>query len=306
MAQTRLFDHYLHTAATAMDLVYPTRGHQRPTVPRQQRGNRLAHRSGRRPQLVGYRAGQPGRRGAQAGRKGWPWHAIRLAQTIAHYLDSGGHYTAALSVHRSALAAALACDDQAAEAASLNNLGIACARLGLPEEITSFQKALAIYLELGDKAGQGRVLGNLGHVYRRLGRHQEALDHYRRHLDMHRALGDLVEQATALTSAGTLHFCLGNYAESLRHYQQSLMICRESGDLEGQARTLKSLADAYLRLGDYAEAIRISNLPCRSIRKPATGNGLPRRWPACRAPRSARRATRSRATCRRRPATSQR
>jgi tetratricopeptide (TPR) repeat protein len=253
-AQTRLFDYYLHTAARAMDLLFPTRSHHRPQLPPGSvETDWLTDLATARRWLDAERANLVAI-AIQAGRKGWPWHTIRLAQTIAHYLNSAAHHREALTLHRSARSAAQACEDQRGEAASLNDLGTAAARLGLPEAIGSFQRALALYLELGDRPGQGRVLGNLGHVYRRLGRHAEALEHYRRHLEMHRAIGDLVEQATALNSLGALHFSLGNHAESLRHYEQALTICRDNGDIEGQARTLGNLAETYLHLGNYGQA----------------------------------------------------
>ena len=267
MAQTRLYDHYLYTAARAMDLLFPTRSHQRPELPPGcVETGWLTDPAAARQWLDAERANLVAV-AEQAGRKGWPWHTIRLAQLVAHHLDSGGHQADALRIHRGALAAAKACDDQLAEAISLNAIGTACSRLGLAEDISSFQRALAIYLELGDRAGQGRVLGNLGHVYRRLGRYPEALDHYRRHLEIHQATGDEVEQSTALMSVGELHFSLGNYAESVQPYRQSLAICQQSGDIEGQALALDALAAVQIRLGNYTAAIADQQLALQKYRE---------------------------------------
>ena len=91
-ALTRLFDHYLHTAAAAMDTLYPAERHRRPRIPPPATPAPPVRPTRRGAGLAGCRTGHPGRRRAHAAEHGWPGHATRLAATLFRYLDAGGHY----------------------------------------------------------------------------------------------------------------------------------------------------------------------------------------------------------------------
>ncbi|MEO7262480.1 MAG: helix-turn-helix domain-containing protein [Jatrophihabitantaceae bacterium] len=161
LALTRLFDHYLHTAAQAIDLLFPTPRHRRLelTDPHPLTASLTDAVAGcgwldaERANLVAV--------AVHAARQGWPQHAIWLAETVSQYLDSGCYFAEALAVHRSALAAARSCEDGAAEAISLENLAITHIRLGEPEGISLLQESLSSYRQLGDRTGQIRVLRSL-------------------------------------------------------------------------------------------------------------------------------------------------
>ena len=157
----RLSDHYLHTAAQAMDVLFPTRRHRRPELPPARVSTvALTGVAAARVWLDAERANLVAVTGQAAG-GGRPLQALQLAQTVAHDLDSGAHHAQAMIVHRSALAAARQLDDRAAEAVALDSLGIAALRLRQPDGIDHLQQALSIYRQLGDRIGQVRVLRNL-------------------------------------------------------------------------------------------------------------------------------------------------
>ena len=63
--------------------------------------------SGRSADLAGCRTGQRWSRPPRTlPRSGWPSHAARLAATIFRYLDVGGHYAEAITMHSHARRAA--------------------------------------------------------------------------------------------------------------------------------------------------------------------------------------------------------
>jgi hypothetical protein len=132
VALTRLLEHYLHTAAHAMGLLFPAR--------RQHRADRahLHPLATPLPDAVAARSWLEAERAnlvaltVHAGRHGWPQHAIGLAQTVAHYLDSGRYPAEALAIHGSALAAARVCGDRAAETMAMRQLA-AISRSGEPD-----------------------------------------------------------------------------------------------------------------------------------------------------------------------------
>ncbi|HEV2887773.1 MAG TPA: NB-ARC domain-containing protein [Jatrophihabitans sp.] len=160
IALTRLLDHYLHTAAHAMQLLFPHCHHRRPdlghahplTAPLTDVAAARGWLDAERANLVAVTV--------HAGRQGWPQHAIGLAETLAHYLDSGGHVAEALLMHGSALAAARLCDDRAAEAIAVENLAIARG-VDEPDDGELPYGALGSYRHLRDPAGQNRVLRSL-------------------------------------------------------------------------------------------------------------------------------------------------
>ncbi len=113
-----IIDPYLHTAAVAMDRLFPGERHRRPRI--------------------------------------LP-PATRLAATLFRYLDSGGHYPEAITIHSQARLAARHMGDPAAEA--LTSLGVLDLRQGChPQAAAHLQQGLALFREIGDQAGEARAL----------------------------------------------------------------------------------------------------------------------------------------------------
>ncbi len=105
-ALTRLFDYYLHTAATAMDILLPAEIHHRPRIPRPTTPvPPLADPAAARDWLDAELAALVAVAGHTAAHD-WPGHATRLAATLARYLRNSGHLPEALIIFSHALAAA--------------------------------------------------------------------------------------------------------------------------------------------------------------------------------------------------------
>ena len=91
---------------------------------------------------------------------GWPNHAIRLAATLFRYLDVGGYFPEAITIHGHARHAASQIGDRCAEAGALTSLGLANLEQGRHQEASSRHgEALALFRETSDRAGQARALG---------------------------------------------------------------------------------------------------------------------------------------------------
>jgi tetratricopeptide (TPR) repeat protein len=181
-ALTRLFDYYLHSAATAMAVLRPA---ERTTLDAVR--------------LVGAQAAiVPGPIGSPAAalawldgeraclldaveymvENGWPGHVGRMADVLLWYLDGRGHYAEAVILHDYGRRAARQVADRAAEARALIGLGVVAIRQGRYQDGTShFQRALDLYRAQGDSAGAVLPLGNLGIVALRQGRYPQAADH---------------------------------------------------------------------------------------------------------------------------------
>ncbi|WP_128381410.1 AfsR/SARP family transcriptional regulator [Streptomyces cavernae] len=253
-ALTRLFDHYLGTAAAAMDALYPAERHHRPAVTAPAHiapvaGDPAAARAWldtERPTLTAICA--------VAAERGSPRHAVLLAAVLFRHLDAGQH-AEALEVHRHALRAAESIGDLGGQAHALTNLGVVHWRLA--DSVSAADhllRALELHRRTEDRAGQARALSNLGNLHWRLGRVRDAAAAHEEALTLYRATGDRVGQARTLTNLGNVRLRLGEYEQAAGHQRQALELHDLTGDRIGRARTLCHLGNALLRLGRYADA----------------------------------------------------
>jgi tetratricopeptide (TPR) repeat protein len=256
VALTRLFDHYLYTAAIAMNALYPAEPHRRPRVPRpaspvpplpgpaQARGWLDTERAALVAVIV------------HAAEHGWPGHAGRFAATLFRYLDGDGHNPEALVIHAHASMAARQAGDRDAEATALNDLAAAYWRQGRYEQATSvLQQALALRSELGDRVGQARVLGNLGIMHAQQGLFEQAARLQQQVIELHRDTGNRTGEARALGNLGTVEERQGRYEQAARHHRQSLALTRELADRRGEAYALMNLGMIGLLQGRYQYAL---------------------------------------------------
>jgi DNA-binding SARP family transcriptional activator/Tfp pilus assembly protein PilF len=252
---TDVFDYYLYTAASAMNVLLPAERNRRPAIPPPTVAvPQVSDAPAARAWLDAERANLVAA-ATQAATHGWPGHATLLSATLYRYLDLGGYYVEASTIHGCARRAARDTGDRAAEAATLNCLGVTDWRQGRFLHATScFRDSLALYREAGDRAGQGRVLVSLALVELAQGRYRQAASHHRQSLALFRETGDRIGEARALVNLGDVELRLGRYRQAASHHRQSLALFRETGDRIGEASTLDSLGNVELRQGRYPQA----------------------------------------------------
>lgn len=258
-ALSGLFDYYLYTAASAMDVVFPAERDRRPRVapppefelPITDRESASAWLDAERANLIAV---------AHAAIQDWPCHTTRLAATLFRYLDVGGHLSEAISIHGDARDAASRKGDRTAEAVALTNLGVVDIRLGQEQRaIDHLQHALSLYPGTGDRIGHARALHNLALVYHRLGRVQQAVDLEQQALDLHEETGDRIGQVRALSSLGMFERQNGRYEEAMLLQQQALALSRELGDRSGEAYALAYIGE----LAGYQHRYRLAETQIR-------------------------------------------
>jgi tetratricopeptide (TPR) repeat protein len=254
-ALTRLFDHYLHTAAAAMDTLFPADRHHRPRIPRPDTPvPPLPGPAAARQWLDGERAALVAAAGHTAA-CGWPGHATRLAATLARYLLNGGYFPEAATVFAHALGAARRTGDHAAEATTLHQIGNIDLEQGRSQQAGDhYRQALALFRAAGDRAGEARALANLGRAETELGRYAQAARHQQEAVAIFRDIGDRYGEARALGNLGWARQLQGRYQEATSYHQQALGLSREIGDRLGEAWALDSLGVVDLRLGRYQHA----------------------------------------------------
>jgi tetratricopeptide (TPR) repeat protein len=254
-ALTRLFDYYLHTAAAAMDRLLPAERRCRPRVPSPATPTPLLADPGAARQWLDRERATLVAVAGHAAAHGWPAHATRLAATLARYLRNGAHFPEALAVFSHALDAARRVGDRVAEAAVLNQLGLADWQLSRFQQATdNFRQALALFRAEGDRAGEGYALGSMGLAETTLCRYEQAAIHQQEAVAIFREAGDRFGEAWALGLLGHARRGQGRYQEAASYCRQSLDLSREIGDQEGGAWSLARLGVMDLRLGRHESA----------------------------------------------------
>ncbi|WP_151475909.1 AfsR/SARP family transcriptional regulator [Streptomyces albicerus] len=253
-ALARLFDHYLSTAAAAMDALYPAERHHRPVVAPPAQGSLIVDDPAAARVWLDAERSNLAAVCAVAADRGSPGHAVRLAALLFRHLDAG-HHTEALEIHGHALRAAETIGDLSGQAHALTNLGVVHWRLAdAGTAADHLVRALELHRRTEDRAGQARTLSNLGNVHWRLDRLHDAARDHRLALTLYRETGDQVGQARTLTNLGNVCLRLGQYEQAASHQRQALALHDLTGDRIGRARTLSHLGNALLRLDQYEPA----------------------------------------------------
>jgi DNA-binding SARP family transcriptional activator/Tfp pilus assembly protein PilF len=254
-ALTRLFDHYLHTAAAAMDTLHPAERHRRPRIPAPATpAPPVTDPAAARAWLDAERANLVAV-AAQAADHGWPAHATRLSATLYRYLDAGGSSPEAIIIHGYARAAASKASDRAAEATALNALAVAHIRQAdYQQAAASLQQALALFRQTDDRTGQARALSNLGMVRFQQGQYRQAAEIWRQTRNAFRGVADRLGEARSLGNLGVVRQRQGRYQQAISHHRRALNLARELGDLNEQGRALGNLGAVYPRQSRYEEA----------------------------------------------------
>ena len=254
-ALTRLFDHYLATAAVAAGALFRADPDQPalpqpagPVPPVTSPAAALAWLDAQRSTLVAV--------AAHAADHGWPGHAIGLAATIFRYLDVG-HFTDAAAVHSHARRAAARAGDRTAEAAALTMLGAADTAQGRLRQATShLEQALALCRADGDRIGEARALGHLGHAAYCQGRYQRSAGYHQQALAIYLEVGDHAGEAIELHHLGVVDLRQGRYEQAAGQLRRSLTFFRHAGFRSGEAYVLGNLGELELRQGHYVQAAR--------------------------------------------------
>lgn len=259
-ALRRLFDHYLGTAAAAMDAVQPADRPRRPTLPLElpvELAMRMPPFSDRTGADCWLRTELPNLLATieYAARQGWPGHAWRLAGTIWGWLDAHDQHAEALPAIERAVAAAVADGSRTGEARALQQLGVAHDRLGNhPGAVWYLERALQVWGEAADEAGTAGSLVALGHALHRQGNPARAVARYRDGLRRYRGVGDERGAGEALYALGAVHRSLMKYEAAREYFESALVAAQQSGDRPRQSAALRQLGEIAGLLWRYEQA----------------------------------------------------
>ncbi|WP_327280888.1 MULTISPECIES: tetratricopeptide repeat protein [unclassified Streptomyces] len=252
----RLFHHYLHTASTAVDHLYPEGKSRRPRIPAPttepsfllDEAEAIAWLDGERANLMAV--------ARHTADHDWLPYPSQLAATLHRYLLGHAHQADALDLHGLALRTSRRSGDTAAEARTLLDLGeVHYWWHGAYEQAAEcYLRALNLSRDVGDQGAAARALQNLGTLHSRRREYDRAHDHCRQSLALFRELGDRAGEARSLTELGIIHERRGRFEDAHDHHRQALQLHRENGSRIGEIVVLNNIGLLYQRQGHYDEA----------------------------------------------------
>jgi DNA-binding SARP family transcriptional activator/Flp pilus assembly protein TadD len=256
-AITRLLDHYLAVAATAMEILHPYKRLSKPAVPVSEAPAPLiADKDAARAWLDG-QLGCLVAAALHACAHGWPDHVIRLADTLFRYLAYSRPSAEAVTLLSLALSAARSTGSRSAEINALNQLGGLLLTMNqFPEATRLLRSCLALAKEAGNRGAQGPALGNLGNIDLQQGRYRQAADYYAQSLALAREVGNSRVQAMSLAFLGECALRCCRYHEAIGYLEQSHAIAAEMGERLIESYILSHVGYCEIALANYPQATR--------------------------------------------------
>ncbi|MFD0363832.1 BTAD domain-containing putative transcriptional regulator [Nocardia sp. GCM10030253] len=241
-ARTRLFDHYLHTARTAVDLLFHYSAQHRRPLPEPSRpvlpfiddiaaGRWLDAEHENLLATAGY-----------AAEHGLPTFARDAAEALRPYLDGHSRHTDAARLHTVGLSASRQLADRSGEARALTDLGWAHWRQGDFEQAFSRStQALLVSREIGDHLQEARALNTLGNVAWRRRDYDEARRNLEPALQLAVDAGNQVGEAHVRGNLAMVFAATASYTDAEDHLDRALALHRELGNQRGEALVLNNL-----------------------------------------------------------------
>jgi DNA-binding SARP family transcriptional activator len=252
----RVFDYYLHTAASAALLLEPAKEPVVLTPPRP--GAAPAQPADHGQALAWFETEHQVLLAAltRATGSGFDGHAWQLAWAMAPFLYARGHWQEYAATQRTALAAATRLGDTAAQALSGRLLANACTHLGEHDQArVHYASSLTLYQRLGNRLGEAKIHQNLGLLAERQGQYADALGYAEQALRLYQAIGDKANEAEELNNAGWYHCLLGDYQQARVFCRHALTLSAKVGNRRLDGYAWDSLGYAEHNLGNLAEAV---------------------------------------------------
>ncbi|GAB1516528.1 tetratricopeptide repeat protein [Actinophytocola sp. KF-1] len=190
-----------------------------------------------------------------AAEHGYHDHVWRLTDPVTTFFDRAGSFVDSRSVRQVALRSARALGNREAEASMLSFLGIAHMMLGDHDEARrSLELALPLAVDEGLDRGEASILHLLGRVALRRGDPAEALDLFRRGMEIDRKSGNREGLCWAHCRIGHALHALDQHEQALAHLNRAALLAQDIGESSAEAAALTEIGAIHRELGDLAMA----------------------------------------------------
>jgi tetratricopeptide (TPR) repeat protein/transcriptional regulator with XRE-family HTH domain len=182
----------------------------------------------------------------------WP-AGVAIPVAIADFLQSYGHWSQALTLHRTGAATARRTGDQHGQAVCLTNLGTTQRLTGdYRTAAATLAEAAELHRGLGDRHGQASALLSLGVVQRLSVDYPTADRTLSQALELYENCHDQVGRADTLNELGVVRRLTRDYHAAAACHEQALELNQHLGHRLGQADSLRYLGRVLEETADYA------------------------------------------------------
>ncbi|MEV0174828.1 tetratricopeptide repeat protein [Streptomyces sp. NPDC050803] len=194
--------------------------------------------------------------------------AMRLALSLAEYLEWRRYFDDAITVAGTAREAACRAEDLHSETRALTDLGMALDEVGRAEEaIEAHTRSRDLYQAMGDLEGEADAWNNLGWSLGETGRTEEAIEAHTRSRDLYRTVAAPGGEADAWNNLGSALKAVGRTEEAIEAHTRALDLYRATGDHHRRGKALHNLGNVMLATGRIEDAIKAYSMDLEICRQ---------------------------------------
>ncbi|MFT6343959.1 MAG: serine/threonine protein kinase [Paraglaciecola sp.] len=108
----------------------------------------------------------------------------------------------------------------------------------------------------GDTTQQAHVLDTLGFLYEEQGLYAQALNYYKKGLDIRTTESAGINQAQSISNVAYMHFLIGDYSLAGIYWQQAKALFNKNNEKLHLQRTLQNIAQLSMAKGEHIKAMR--------------------------------------------------
>jgi len=165
---------------------------------------------------------------------------------LSEIASASGNYGEAAVYLEEAVKSIEKLDFKPAQARLLLRLGVAYYReLKFDEAIDRYKRALDIFTAMNKRPDQAGVLNNLGLVFMDSGKYEEAIANFQRSFGICKELNNRTCADQALNNCGVANWKWGKYDKALEFLEQSMALRKELKDGIGEIKALENIAGVY-------------------------------------------------------------
>lgn len=183
------------------------------------------------------------------------WMDLAKAQNSTGVVEfRAGNYTSSLKHYFDALKWAEKAQDSTLIFKITNNIGHVYFYIDPERAMPYYKKNLAFSRVMQDSDAVADCYLNIANVYNELNRHDSALFHYKKSLDMNLGEAQLYTRANILQNMGTSEKNLGMLSDAENHLQESMSLFEQFGDKEGVAQSYVNLGSLFVLQKKWSKA----------------------------------------------------
>jgi tetratricopeptide (TPR) repeat protein len=182
-------------------------------------------------------------------------HAWKLALTLSQFFQRQGYWHDWAATTLTALGAAVAAHDSAAQAHVRRSLAGAYHFLGRDDEaLAELERTRELFTKLGYTTEHSYLHSNFGTVLASQGRYDKAIGHYRQAYDLYRVIRHEKGEAAALEGIGWCHAQQGTYPQAVHFVEKAMVLYRLFDERNGESNCWARLGEIRHQLGQYRQA----------------------------------------------------